>query len=188
MAAGTTRLIRQKNNAWFTSISLVIAMFVTSANSHGMSKRKEKGQEMSGLESLQSAIQKLRGYHTFTSTQISELFGSKLVETDRNDYFAYFEGKNASFDALKISKVDLRLPVAAQDKSGFLVLHLTGPCIKRQEVFNAYKGLQLSSAPRGRSEDETTNFSVQDGWGRMSFGFAEKNPDCLAIVGLDPKD
>jgi hypothetical protein len=152
-----------------------------------MGKRKEGRKMDSGISSLNNVIGKLQAQGRFTSARVAELFNTKLVETSHNEYFAFLEGTNARFDVLQIDKVDLRLRLDGEPHAGFLVLRIANPCIKKGDIMSQYTKLTLSSAPRGRSDDEETSYVRDDAWGRISFGFAENNPECLASVALDPK-
>lgn len=70
-------------------------------------------------------------------------------------------------------------------RQGHLTLTLDGACLTLAEVRSRYQALQLTDAPRGRSPDESTTYSEAQPWGRLSFGFPVKNPDCLGFVVLN---
>ena len=55
-------------------------------------------------------------------------------------------------------------------------------------IATKYGNLTLTEAPRGRSPDEETKYEAKTGWGRLVFGFAERNPDCLSSVGFVHKN
>ncbi|WP_338152538.1 hypothetical protein [Paraburkholderia monticola] len=64
---------------------------------------------------------------------------------------------------------------------------MSGECVTLAMVRAHYSNLKITDTPRGRSPDETTAFSAFLPWGTLSFGFAERNRDCLEGVSLDPK-
>ncbi len=140
------------------------------------------------LAAVHQLLTKLRKEKPFTRERVGELLKTKLIETSRNDYFAFLEGKPVDLDGgLSLAKIDLRLRVDGKPSSGFLVLDIDKPCVGRKEIFSKYGDIKLESAPTGRSPDEKHSYLLEDDWGKMSFGFAEKNPDCLATIVLDPK-
>jgi hypothetical protein len=100
--------------------------------------------------------------------------------------FQFFEGSPVRLaDGTELARIDLR--IKREDASrGFLVLELKGRCVPLAEVRQHYAALDITDVPRGRSLDEATTFTVTPGWGRLSFGFTERNPDCLAFVAFDP--
>ena len=66
---------------------------------------------------------------------------------------------------------------------GALTLNIVDSCIKLEEVKQRYN-LQMLGSPRGRSLEEKTTYGATTSWGRLVFGFAERNRDCLASVGF----
>ncbi|MED9398368.1 hypothetical protein [Escherichia marmotae] len=56
------------------------------------------------------------------------------------------------------------------------------------EVKAQYPQLKITQAPRGGSLDDETVFTSVSAWGGISFGFKEKNRDCLAAIIFEPKD
>jgi hypothetical protein len=65
--------------------------------------------------------------------------------------------------------------------------NLNGECISLDTVRSRYGNLKITDFPRGRSLDEATSYSTFPAWGKLSFGFTERNPDCLAYVVINPK-
>lgn len=110
-----------------------------------------------------------------------------IAKATGNDVFTFFEGGPVPLaDSRRLEKIDLRIR-REQPHPGFLMLSVAGSCIPREEVLDRYKGLSITSVPRGRSPDEQTYWSREDAWGWIRFGFAERNPDCLSSVVFDPK-
>jgi len=58
-------------------------------------------------------------------------------------------------------------------------------CITRDEVKTNYPDIIIISAPRGHSLDEMTTWGIRRDWGEVVFGFKERNPRCLAHIGID---
>jgi hypothetical protein len=79
--------------------------------------------------------------------------------------------------------VEYRMPQTAAASAGpLLILKLDGPCLAKAEVQNRYGPLQITDVPRGKSLDEEASFSRTYAWGTLSFGFAERNRDCLRTI------
>lgn len=125
----------------------------------------------------------------FTKAGVEAFLGVALRETEQsNPHFQFFDGPEVALDqGVVIAALDLRIKRKG-GHSGFLVLELAGPCITLPQVRSYYHQLELTQIPRGRSLDETTVHSAMLPWGKLSFGFREKNPDCLAMVVFDPKN
>jgi hypothetical protein len=148
-----------------------------------------KDQKMSQeLKSVQNLLGQIRPAAPFTLSSIADIFNTRLSEKNRNQYFAFFEADNSVSDGgLKIEKVDFRVRIDGDPHPGFLVVRIGDACVKKSDVLNFYDKLTISEIPRGRSLNEETHYSLNDEWGKVSFGFAEKNPDCLSSIVFDPK-
>lgn len=51
-------------------------------------------------------------------------------------------------------------------------------------VTKRYRQLDLTDVPHGHSREEQTLWTSRQAWGRVSFGFKAKYPDCVFSVGL----
>ncbi|MCC8392161.1 hypothetical protein LJ656_06130 [Paraburkholderia sp. MMS20-SJTR3] len=99
----------------------------------------------------------------------------------------YVGGPVKLSDGVVVGKVDLRIRYKF-GHPGFLVLdELGGTCITLKTVRAHYPDLTVTEYPKGQSLDEAVGFSAFLEWGKLSFGFVERNPDCLAHVAFDPK-
>lgn len=108
-----------------------------------------------------------------------------FVEKKRNRYFSFHQGGQFSLaDQIEIDNVELRTSLA-DDSKGLVVLGLAGACLPIDQVRAHYPEVTISDAPRGRSPDEQTSYSTRQPWGRLSFGFSERNPKCVATVVID---
>eukprot|EP01113_Clastostelium_recurvatum_P007325 TRINITY_DN13407_c0_g1_i1.p1 TRINITY_DN13407_c0_g1~~TRINITY_DN13407_c0_g1_i1.p1 ORF type:complete len:171 (-),score=26.88 TRINITY_DN13407_c0_g1_i1:51-563(-) len=90
---------------------------------------------------------------------------------------------------LEIS-LDWREPVHGNGATAGPILNINiatpshPPSLSRAEIQRRHGPLELSEVPRGRSLDEKTSFSRAEPWGRVSFGFTERDPDRLATITL----
>ena len=104
-----------------------------------------------------------------------------------NDSYRFFLGDYLGLKGnVMISKIDFGIRGDGAGP-GFLVLHLEGVRIRVAEVRRHYNTLEITAAPRGHSLEEATVFSTMQSWGELSFGFKERNPECLAYLVLKPR-
>lgn len=105
-----------------------------------------------------------------------------LREKGSNAYNDMYEGGPVHLKGeVEIESIDLRV---SKDKanSRMMVLKLAGNCVRKADVLGRNHDLAITDHPRGRSLDEETSYSVEKPWGKLSFGFAERSPDCLRSV------
>ncbi|MGV2288490.1 hypothetical protein AAHK20_07215 [Trinickia sp. YCB016] len=129
-----------------------------------------------------------------TRVKVENVLKIRFVDSDPSNYaiqpssFQPLDGGPVKLsDGVVIGNVDLRIK-REEGHPGFLVLDsLGGECIKLDAVRARYGNLRITDFPRGRSLDEATSYSAFPAWGKLSFGFTERNPDCLAYVVINPK-
>ncbi|NHZ83220.1 hypothetical protein F2P44_28685 [Massilia sp. CCM 8695] len=124
----------------------------------------------------------------FARAHVERVLGATLRATGRggNELFYLYESTPVPLaGGVVIANVDLRI---AREGShpGFMVLDIGGSCVSLADVRRQYGTLRLTGYPRGRSFHETTSHTSQRSWGTLSFGFAERNPDCLSSIAFDP--
>lgn len=116
---------------------------------------------------------------------LQTLLGVVLREKGSNAYTDMYEGGPVHLKGeVEIESIDLRV---SKDKanSRLMVLKLAGNCVRKADVLGRHHHLAITDPPRGRSLDEETSYSVERPWGKLSFGFAERSPDCLRSVVFD---
>jgi hypothetical protein len=137
---------------------------------------------------LWQALDALAAQLPFAVHKVARTLSTTLADThaEGGDVFQFFEGAPVRLaDGTELSRIDLRIKREGPHP-GFLVLELKGRCVPLAEVRRHHGALELTDVPRGRSLDESTGYTAALGWGRLSFGFAERKPDCLAQVAFDP--
>lgn len=140
---------------------------------------------------LWQAISILAQQVPFTKAKVETVLSTHLIEKP-GDYFGkdvsqYFKSVPVELDdGVLISNVDLRVKRTGEDP-GFMVLEIEGACVTLKQVRSHYSTLTITGSPRGRSLDDATSHSTEFPWGKLSFGFAERNPECLAWIAFDPK-
>lgn len=113
-----------------------------------------------------------------TRQRVETMFGITLAETGGNDKFLFLTAD---------AGVKLELRVRKSTETAELLVVLPGPVsITRQEVLARFEGLAVTSRPRGRSLEETTDYGRTTASGSLSFGFKEGSPDTLAVIALSP--
>ena len=111
--------------------------------------------------------------------KLQTLLGVVLRENGSNAYTDMYEGGPVHLTGeVEIESIDLRVS-KHKVNSRLLVLKLAGNCVHKADVLGRDHALVITDHPRGRSLDEETNYSVEKPWGKLSFGFAERSPDCL---------
>ena len=141
------------------------------------------------LRTLWQAIDALTHQLPFSKANVERLLSVRLSETKEggNDVFQIYKSDPVTLpDGVVIENVDLRIRRVGPDP-GFLVLDTGGRCIKIDDVRTHYASLSVTDRPRGRSLDEVTSYTASLPWGRLSFGFKERNRQCLASVAFDPR-
>lgn len=139
---------------------------------------------------LWQLVQALRERTPFTTNGVEALFGPLQPREQAGDGpFAFYKGGPVALkDGTKVAEVDLRVRKTAGSPSSFLVLSLEGTCVTLASVREHYAELKITQTPRGRSLDEETSHTSVQPWGRLSFGFKERNPKCLSSIAFDPKN
>ncbi|MCL2626149.1 MAG: hypothetical protein FWD46_04960 [Cystobacterineae bacterium] len=139
--------------------------------------------------SLWQVIEALAEQIPFSKQKVESVLGTQLTETEEggNDLFQFFESPPLPLaDGVVISNIDLRLKRGG-GHPGFLVLEVGGVCLRLEQIRKKYTQLSIRELPRGRSLEEETSFSQMLPWGQLSFGFKERNRECLASIAFEPK-
>ena len=128
----------------------------------------------------------------FRRAKIERAFETKLFVGDPRQFviqpsFEPLEGGPVGLaDGVVVEMIDLRVR-PEESHPGFLVLRVAGTCISLDEVRARYGTLAITDRPRGRSLDEVTSFTTIQPWGKLTFSFTVRNPDCLSSVAFAPK-
>lgn len=139
------------------------------------------------VKNLWGMVAEVMNERSFTRTGIEKIMGVHFKEESKTDAQISFSSSGPALDNIRIDKVNLRNSSIAT-RSGILVLDISGSCVPLSEVKAQYPQLKITQAPRGGSLDDETVFTSVSAWGEISFGFKEKNRDCLAAIIFEPKD
>lgn len=136
--------------------------------------------------SLAGLVETLRAMPRLDRAGVERIVGRALTPRDGNPYFALWEASDVTLGSLRVATVDFREPKPGSGATAgpILVLKIGRGCPTRREVEDRFRPLTLTGVPRGHSLDEETSLSRAEPLGRLSFGFTERHPDCLASVAL----
>lgn len=114
---------------------------------------------------------------------IEQATGRGMHLVDEDQYFRSYTA-TASSEGPVTFGLDLREPKQGSGATGgaLLVVNVKGDCPPRAALEARYGPWRLTEVPRGRSPDEQAYWTHAEPWGELSFGFAEKAPDCLRTV------
>lgn len=182
-----TEIFRQKNRKLYQwmKAGTVICLVLFGASGELIAKGREK---MRAVDiTLWQAVDRLVERMPLSKERVEALFNTTLREKRRTANTLHLEGQDIELaQGSWISKIDLRLGFDYGDP-GFAVLNIGGGCVTLDHVRERYADLKITGIPRGDSQDEETVHSTTTPWGVLSFGFSERDPNCLSSVILDPK-
>lgn len=133
---------------------------------------------------LNALIDRLRASDALDRPSVERALGVVLRPALTTDSLASFEAEGVKAGPFTIS-VDYREPVQggpADGSSSIFSLDVTEGCPSKADMEARYSPWKLTGTPRGHSLNEKTYWSLYEPWGRLSFGFAERAPDCLASI------
>jgi hypothetical protein len=150
-------------------------------------EREQKMTQQSTFE-LFSLIRSIPQHFPLTKEKMEALIKIPMRLVQENEYIKFFEGGPVKLtNDVVIEKVDLRLHKTRPNDQGFIVLNITGACVKLEEIKEQFGMLEMTDSPRGRSLHDVTSYSAMLSWGRISFSFSEIKPDCLSSIALNPQ-
>lgn len=121
----------------------------------------------------------------FDKEKIEQALRIALTQDEQitNEYFSALKGGPVSLAReVEIEALSFRVSVKESTEKWLLNLTVAGQCVARSDVLARYPRLEVRNSPRGGSPNEETSYSRKEVWGKVSFGFAERNPDCLSSV------
>ena len=141
---------------------------------------------MSGSHAILDLVGRLCADVPRTPSATERAIGVALAEAGPPHPGGKFQARDATgVDGIHFDEVELRIRGGKEGAGGLLVLCIgPGGCPRLAEVRQRFEGLAISDHPRGRSLDEETQFSRQEPWGTLTFGFAERDPDSLRTIVL----
>jgi hypothetical protein len=135
---------------------------------------------------LWQVILALIGSAPLSKENIEKIFSVRLKETvhPSNDLYVFYEAKNLVLsDGLVFSNIHASKKKTEKNVDA-VGLEVERGCITLAMVQSQYADLRITGTPRGSSLEEATIYSAKLSWGFISFGFREKNSNCLAHVAM----
>jgi len=148
---------------------------------------ESKGETMTPL-TLWRALDAVTAQAPFTKEKIENILSIHLEEytNPSNRYWTFYKSPGITLqDGVTLTSVNFSFNKDVYN-SGSVGIDLEGACITLDQVRKNYPLLALASLPRGESLEEARYYSSEFPWGKISFGFKEKRPDCLSHVSLKP--
>jgi len=185
-----SRLIRTGN---LIKIPATFYLAIALAGSGQANTRPEMDSQMARSDmTLWQTIDAVVQQIPFTRIKMERLLVTQLAEKDTsrvaipNTAFQFYVGGPVQLAGdVVISNVDLRIRHRA-GHPGFLVLRLNGDCIDLDTVRQYYSSLKVTDRPRGISPEEATSYTAVLHWGKLSFSFRQRNPNCLSSIAFAP--
>jgi hypothetical protein len=182
-----TRPFHRRNRLEWLTAALLITLGLTGF-AQANDTQPEKDTMAQTSMTLWQAIDALAQQIPFSKEKVEKVLSTQLFErASANEYFHFYKSPSISLaEGVVIFEIDLRIKKEG-GHPGFLGAEIIGTCITLDQIRARYDQLKVVGHPRGKSLDEKTVYSQVMPWGNLSFGFRERNPDCLASVGFGPK-
>lgn len=135
--------------------------------------------------SLPTLIAEVRAAPSLSRLRLEAIAGVQLAPQPGTDAFAFYTTETRTSDGASLA-FDYREPRPGGGATAgpLLSISIQGVCVSKVEVERRYGPLEITGVPHGHSLDEQLSLSREERWGELSFGFAERRPDCLSTVSF----
>jgi len=131
---------------------------------------------------LWQLIEVLGPYPSLAPDKIKQVLPTDFSERRRSTYTSFYVGGPLQLAGqINIEAIDLRVRLTDEAR-GMVSLDIAGACVTLHDVHLHYQDIRITDHPHGHS------WSTYPPWGKLSFGFKERNPDCLASVTINRSD
>lgn len=152
-----------------------------------LAERLDQFRENLGQTTIWRKIELLGHQLPFTRAKIEKILGAQLRETPHTPKLTIAEGGDITLeDGTHVAKIELRF--FTTDAANSLILDIDGPCITLAQVANHYGELKVTNTPHGQSFEETTAYSAVTAKFGVSFGFKERDRNCVGNIAIGSKD
>ena len=139
------------------------------------------------MSSLWHLIGRLEARMPLTVTSAQEALDMPLVAEANEGAYAHFQAlaiPNVLEGRVRAVRLMLKSPALRFVGHSALTLEVDGSCLTLSDVRRQVGELALIQPARGRSLDEFEVWRAARPWGALTFGFVQRQPDCLARVGF----
>jgi hypothetical protein len=181
MAAGMTRMPRILDRGLIL-LAVIAAPLVGGCQAEG----KTMAESMNAIDHI---VEQVRAAGRVDRPLAAAIVHVALRKTADTGYFETYEATDIKLGDLAMT-AELRSPVEGSGATAgaLLVLRILKGCPSKADVEARYAPLKIANIPHGRSPDEETNWSRDEPWGHLSFGFAERAPDCLSSITFQGRE
>lgn len=138
------------------------------------------------VEDVAGIANQVSAMRSWDRASVERLIGHKLDLRDGDGPFAFFVASNVRIGRLRVD-VDFRWPRpnSGAKAGALLAFDLRAGCPSRKNVLARFGPLTLTDVPHGHSLDELSYWSRVSSNYKLSFGFPERAPECLAGFVFD---
>lgn len=102
-----------------------------------------------------------------------------------NEYFTFYDNlESIKFDEMVFSNATIAVKNTRLNITSISVKYMKGSCITKEQLKDRYGELMLVGAPGSPAPNATTVWRVQINGRKVSFGFPNKSPNCLADFSI----
>lgn len=115
---------------------------------------------------------------------VEQASGTKLTVYNRNSAFVHFQGLGnlSSIGAYSIDVYELVVGGDATGSPHVLIWLNDFSCIRRSEIVAQYGAMDLIALPSAHATDGLDEYSMDEPWGKVIFGFRTLSSNCLKRI------
>jgi hypothetical protein len=138
---------------------------------------------MSRPNTVEAMIERLIATPAATQAAVENSLGLPLTLKNEVSGWRHYEAGGSS---PLIARVDYRLPIsAAAQRGGALLIVELADCHALGAVRTRFGPLDFGPLPSPHAVDATGYLVRHLGWGRISFGYGARTPECLSSVVVE---
>lgn len=121
-----------------------------------------------------------------TVSDFKKILDVQLVKSESsNEYFTFYENmESTEFGEMIVPNVTVAVKNTPLNPMAISVKYMKGVCITKEQLKDRYGELMLAGAPGSPAPNATTVWRVQIKGRKVSFGFPNKSPNCLADFSI----
>ena len=179
------RASNRRRRVWPVTVMMVAGLLVNASESVAQMETNSQGRTLDEL--IQALVTSAPRGHAAVET----VTGVRLSPTS-SGLFDDYVGHSIRLHGATVQSIEFREPRAnGEVTSGpIVVLTLGNECVERDHIFEHYERLSMIDEPRAdrandpSAVDEGIAFATDEPWGRLTFGFSGRSPNCVATVTI----